>query len=416
MNTFTVTRACRQMMWKIRYAKLQVRDALHTAVVKKHRTLARTLIILGADVNKRGTSWMMDGTTPLTHAIRDVKLMRALIAAGADVNARNEHDDSTPLHHVCMQPANASAAEAVRLLLRAGADVNAVMDDGNGEMQGYTPLHLAASYSTAEVVRILVEEGKTHVDVLTGEYSCPNTPLACAVRCNNLETARELIRLGARIDTHPCVGPMNQYERRWTPLQECFSQLCDYDHDAYDMLDLLLRSGARIESVRWDELVTYNGRDDFHRALQAEPQYAVYRRQNLEDITTVMLHTALLADVPVDAATAIRTLCPGAQLISTPLVDAVNTAIRSAACAPSQAARKTALRRAREIVAQQWRSDDTRTRTRISVRWDAFTSEELFDLQDVIRSTLWPADCPDDDAAHHEWVSVVLTLQRLRKP
>ena len=60
--------------------------------------------------------------------------IRALLAAGADISARNECG-STPLHSA----ASRGTAETIKALLDGGADVMAE------EADGWTPLHRAAS-------------------------------------------------------------------------------------------------------------------------------------------------------------------------------------------------------------------------------------------------------------------------------
>jgi len=70
------------------------------------------------------------------------------LAAGADPNARDE-DGWTPLHLA----ATYDGAEAVAALLAGGADLNARDEDG------WTPLHVAALVGGAEAVAALLDEG-----------------------------------------------------------------------------------------------------------------------------------------------------------------------------------------------------------------------------------------------------------------
>ena len=79
---------------------------------------------------------------------------RALVDAGADVNARDDYE-STPLHLA----AESEDVEVMRVLLDAGADVRAV--DGDRD----TPLHIACGISSritddaARCIELLLEHG-----------------------------------------------------------------------------------------------------------------------------------------------------------------------------------------------------------------------------------------------------------------
>jgi hypothetical protein len=75
----------------------------------------------GADVNT------FTGTKP------QMEYLRRLIDGGADLNSRDDQDGWTALHWV----ASLGSVEAVRALLDAGAEIDAM--DGNG----YTPLFVA---------------------------------------------------------------------------------------------------------------------------------------------------------------------------------------------------------------------------------------------------------------------------------
>jgi len=78
----------------------------------------------------------------------DVSAVISAIAAGEDINARNEAGN-TPLHYACER----GYTEIVNLLLNSGADVNA---QNNG---GHTPLHWACWRAYAVATRLLLEKG-----------------------------------------------------------------------------------------------------------------------------------------------------------------------------------------------------------------------------------------------------------------
>jgi uncharacterized protein len=131
----------------------------------------RTLLERGADVNlrlKRGKSgraqFTTTGSTPFLLACwtSDVPLMQLLLDRGADPTLTNE-DGSTPLVVAAgigdlgsgdeLGGTEEEAVAAIRLLLKLGADVNAV--DENGE----TAMHGAAYQNRPQVVRLLAEHG-----------------------------------------------------------------------------------------------------------------------------------------------------------------------------------------------------------------------------------------------------------------
>ena len=102
---------------------------LHRA---RSATVAKALLLAGADVNSRDSL----GGTPL-HRARSAKVAKALLLAGSDVNSRDSRN-ATPLHFVWhqprylvwQQPREGSGIELARVLVDAGADVDACADVG----------------------------------------------------------------------------------------------------------------------------------------------------------------------------------------------------------------------------------------------------------------------------------------------
>jgi uncharacterized protein len=100
----------------------------------------------------RVTARSADGFTALHYAafFGKAESAKTLIEAGAEVNVYSEN----PLH---VQPLHSAAAgrhyEVCRILLAAGADVNARQQDA------YTPLHEAAQHGDFELVELFLSAG-----------------------------------------------------------------------------------------------------------------------------------------------------------------------------------------------------------------------------------------------------------------
>lgn len=117
----------------------------------------------------------------------EADVLEQLLTSGGD-------PDSTKfgrslLHHAVEY----GGAGCVRVLLAAGARVDAVSDDGG------TPLHLAAATGDAESVRLLLARGADPKSVDRGEQ----TPLAKAFAAGRYEVAKMLVPPGSEIHTCP---------------------------------------------------------------------------------------------------------------------------------------------------------------------------------------------------------------------
>jgi ankyrin repeat protein len=132
------------------------------AITSEELSLVRLLLQSGADVGlpcKGPRAW-----TPLMFAHDNPPMLRELAAAGADVNARTTgHSIRSPTGRLKLFPGGETAlhlaaaagnAEAVRVLLQAGAEVEAQAGDGRA------PLDYAVQLgSVTEAAEVLVEAG-----------------------------------------------------------------------------------------------------------------------------------------------------------------------------------------------------------------------------------------------------------------
>ena len=137
-----------------------VQTPLHHAAIYARAAIAATLIVAGAGVNAKDDY----GDTPLHQAAGGhyttdgdyASVVSVLIAAGADLEVKDNSGGDTPLH----EAASGGRVSVVSLLLAAGAEVNATNSYGN------TPLRRGAG--NASVVSLLLAAGASE----RSEYIC----------------------------------------------------------------------------------------------------------------------------------------------------------------------------------------------------------------------------------------------------
>ena len=204
---------------------------LHLAAAHTRDTAVITAMVLaGADVNARD-EW---DNTPLHEAAESGTLgvVRALLEAGAEVDARARGFDAysgvanTPLHYAARNP----DPVVVATLLEVGADVNARGRDGA------TPLHYAAWNRNPAAAQLLLEAG---AEVNAGG-SNGITPLHNAA-AGNPNPAVFAVLLGAGADVH-ARGAYNRTHSpagRVTPLHNAA-----YGNSNPEIVAILVAAGA----------------------------------------------------------------------------------------------------------------------------------------------------------------------------
>jgi len=132
-----------------------------------------------AEINERNTALIAAAENG------DAESVRLLLDAGADMNATN-NDGDTALILAAVQ----GHAEIVRLLLDRGANVEATDSDG------YTAFIVAAASSHAEIVRLLLDRG---ADINATNHD-GNTSLIEAAQNGYADIVRLLLDRGANVE------------------------------------------------------------------------------------------------------------------------------------------------------------------------------------------------------------------------
>ena len=157
----------------------------------RHRLLAALAVAAvfaaagGPAAAQSGAAAGSPGTLIDAAKAADAAAVRALVDAGADVNAA-QSDGATALHWAAYR----EDFETVALLIRAGANVNKAND------LGVTPLLLACTNGHAELVEALLAAGADPGAALpSGE-----TPLMAASRAGSLGAVESLLQRGADVN------------------------------------------------------------------------------------------------------------------------------------------------------------------------------------------------------------------------
>jgi ankyrin repeat protein len=154
--------------------------------------VVKMLIQAGANVNARGSK----GRTPVMFAAlcdHTTQVVELLLKSSAEVSARDSMGWTALMHATRRRQEN---LDAVRTLVRAGADVNA------SHKQGGTALSVAAHNGHTKVVQFLIEAGANVNASDTANW----TPLICSSLNGHLQIVELLLKSGANVDSADRLG------------------------------------------------------------------------------------------------------------------------------------------------------------------------------------------------------------------
>lgn len=242
----------------------QAKDAngwtdLHYAALLNAAGVVRDLLDSGvaANVQMRSDGEQLDGDA-----------LKALYRFGFRFTTWKREGEA-PLHLAAWSNATAAA----RVLIDAGADIDAVI------LSGWTPLHIAARYDAAETAALLLERG-AQLDPRDAEDW---TPLHVAVVADALRTGGMLLEHGADVNARA--------KDRVTALHFTVLKDCKRRMDTPRFARLLLGHGARANMRALDINVTPK---DIAAACRLPVTEALLRR-HCSDVAIEEEHEAIAA-------------------------------------------------------------------------------------------------------------------------
>ncbi|WP_162297603.1 ankyrin repeat domain-containing protein [Wolbachia endosymbiont of Folsomia candida] len=217
----------------VKFAKLLVKCGAKTGISTKNKQGKNLLIQLieAEGIDKERIKRDSKSSCESHFSTFDNSFIKLLIERGLDINDR-DGCKLTALHQAVSYGFDINTIE---LLLELGADVNAKDEDG------VTPLHIAASLGgdNKELINLLIDYG---ADINARTTTLGHDAIHVAIKCNNIENIRVLLKRGANIESKD----KNQFTLLLTAIDSYLNFYKDMATNGPDVIKYLLSKNADI--------------------------------------------------------------------------------------------------------------------------------------------------------------------------
>ncbi|GBM15946.1 Ankyrin-1 [Araneus ventricosus] len=188
-----------------------------------HTSLVKNMIAAGANVNCRDNNLNTPLHLVLQYCADKLRMVQLLIKAGSNPNSYNVHRN-TPLHIAIIY---CEDIEVIHELLKYGASVHLkdILDN--------SPLHLAVTNCKESIVKLIIQ---SKADINLRNWN-GETPLICAVKADCLAIVKELLLSGAvvSVSTDDGSSPLHVALKKSPPNLDIIIELLKCNADIYSL-------------------------------------------------------------------------------------------------------------------------------------------------------------------------------------